>query len=97
MTLTKKIKDQDTQSEMHGGQGGWGAAKGQGCVSPHRFPAEGDTRLHPTPRPRIQSDKEHQYAGWRLWLGRQGGGANEHPWEVEAGSGFGEVPSLPHH
>lgn len=85
---------------------GWGlagvqlGAKGQGWVSPHRLPAEGDTQLRPILRPRIQSDKEHQYAGWRFWLGGsrgQEGRASEHPWEVEAGSGFGEVPSLPHH
>lgn len=44
-------------------------AKGQGWVSPHRLPAEEDTRLRPTLRPRIQSDKEHQYTGWRFWLG----------------------------
>lgn len=100
----KKIKDQDTQSEMHGGDKPWSGGVGPGglCRGPgargreasHRIPAKDDTWLHPTGRPRAQSDKEHRsrqlevlaedvrvqhrQVGHRLGLGRQ----------VGAGSGF---------
>lgn len=44
------------------GRGGAGGAvpRARGWEASHRLPAKGDAWLHPTGRPRAQSDKEHR-------------------------------------